>query len=78
MMAVAAQLEDDAVAWSEMARLAKRHNRGDLDVRPGLYDLWLECLLKAASTHDPAFSPEVEAAWRETLAVGIRYLGSRH
>jgi hemoglobin-like flavoprotein len=78
MMAVAAQLEDDAVAWSEMARLAKRHNRDDLDVRPGLYDLWLECLLKAASTHDPDFSPEVEAAWRETLAVGIRYLGSRH
>jgi len=78
MMAVAAQLEDDAAAWKEMARLAKRHNRDDLDVRPELYDLWLDCLLKAASAHDPGFSPDIEAAWRETLAVGIRYLSSRH
>lgn len=78
MMAVAAQLEDHAAAWKEMDRLARRHNRDDLDIRPELYDLWLECLLKAAAAHDPAFSPEVESAWRETLAVGIRYLSSRH
>jgi len=78
MMAVAAQLESDSQAWGEMARLAKRHGREDLDIRPGLYDLWLECLLKAASVHDPAFSPAIEAAWRETLRVGIQYLSSRY
>jgi hemoglobin-like flavoprotein len=78
MMAVAAQLENDSLAWGEMARLAKRHSRDELDIRPGLYDLWLDCLVKAASRHDPEFSPAIEAAWRDTLAVGIRYLSSRH
>jgi len=78
MMAVAGQLESDATAWKEMEGLAKRHDRSDLDIRPGLYDLWLECLLKAAAAHDPQWSPDIEAAWRETLAVGIRFLSSRH
>ena len=78
MMAVAAQLESDSLAWGEMSRLALRHDRDHLDIRPGLYDLWLECLLKAAAAHDPEFSPAIEAAWRETLAVGIKYLSSRH
>ena len=78
MMAVAGQLESDATAWKEMDRLAKRHNHTDLDIRPELYDLWLQCLLKAAAAHDPQYSPETEAAWRETLGVGIRYLSSRY
>jgi hemoglobin-like flavoprotein len=78
MMAVAAQLEHDSAAWGEMERLARRHDRNDLDIRPGLYDLWLDCLLRAVARHDPEYSREIETAWRETLAVGIEYLRSRH
>ena len=78
MMAVAAQLERNAGAWAEMDRLARRHDRTGLDIRPGLYDLWRDCLLQAVSRHDPEYSREIETAWRETLAVGIEYLRSRH
>jgi hemoglobin-like flavoprotein len=78
MMAVAAQLEHDAAAWAEMDRLASRHDRTGLDIRPGLYDLWLDCLLRAVSRHDREYSREIELAWRETLAVGIEYLRSRY
>lgn len=78
MMAVAAQLERNAEAWAEMDRLASRHDRTGLDIRPGLYDLWLDCLLRAVARNDPEYSREIEAAWRETLAVGIEYLRSRH
>jgi hemoglobin-like flavoprotein len=78
MMAVAAQLERNAAAWAEMDRLASRHDRHGLDIRPGLYDLWLDCLLRAVSRHDPEYSREIETAWRETLAIGIEYLRSRH
>lgn len=78
MMAVAAQLERNAEAWAEMDRLARRHDRTGLDIRPGLYDLWLDCLLRAVARHDPEYSREIETAWRETLAVGIEYLRSRH
>ena len=35
MMAVAAQLESDSLAWGEMSRLALQHDRDHLDIRPG-------------------------------------------
>lgn len=76
LMAVAAQGEKESPAWAEVARLAKRHSKGDLDVRPELYDLWLDCLVQAARKHDPQFSPEVEAAWRKTLQLGIEHMRS--
>jgi hemoglobin-like flavoprotein len=78
IMAVAAESGEDSVPWREMDRLAARHARTDLDVRPGLYDSWLECLILAARQTDPMFSTEVEQAWRETLAPGLEHLRSRY
>ena len=78
VMSVAAQGQAGSPAWGDLPRLARKHSRAHLDIRPGLYDQWLECLLEAARKHDPEFSPELETAWRETLAVGIEYLRSRY
>jgi hemoglobin-like flavoprotein len=78
IMAVAAQAREDSIGWREMSRLAKRHGRTDRDVKPELYDLWLDCLLDAAKAHDPQFSPDVEAAWRSTLAAGIEFMKARY
>jgi hemoglobin-like flavoprotein len=78
VMAVAAESGPEGVVWKELDRLALRHARSDLDVRPEFYDSWLECLVSTAREHDPEFSPEIDAAWRETLAPGIEYLRSRY
>lgn len=82
MLAVAAQStqssEEFSPAWTEMSRLARLHDRDHLDIRPGLYDLWLHHLLEAARTHDPLFTPEIEEDWRTTLETGIAYLRSHH
>jgi hemoglobin-like flavoprotein len=78
IMAVVAESKEDAIGWRELDRLAARHARTDLDVRPALYDDWLECLLAAARQHDPEFSNGIEDAWRKTLAPGIEYMRSRH
>jgi hemoglobin-like flavoprotein len=78
MMAVVAQGQQKGPAWAEMGRLARVHSRSQLDIRPGLYDVWLQCLLQAAERHDPEFSPLVEEAWRSTLRPGIEYMRSRH
>ena len=45
---------------------------------PGLYDLWIECLVETARAHDPQFAPAVEAAWRETLTFGADYMRQHH
>jgi hemoglobin-like flavoprotein len=78
IMAVAAESRDDSVGLKEMDRLAVRHAHSDLDIRPELYDAWLDCLLEAARRHDPEFSSEVEGAWRETLLPGIQHMRSRY
>jgi hemoglobin-like flavoprotein len=65
-------------AWQEMTRLATMHDRNHLDIRPGLYDLWLHCLLDAARSNDPEFTPQIEEDWQKTLKIGIDYLRSHH
>lgn len=78
VMANVAQAEKRSPAWGDLPRLAERHSRRGLDIPPNLYDQWLECLVQTVRKHDPLFSPEIEAAWRETLAVGIEYMRSKY
>jgi hypothetical protein len=78
VLAVSAQGGHASPARGALPGLAKRHSRQDLDIRPGLYDLWLDCLVETARKHDRDFSVEVEAAWRETLAIGIEYMRSKY
>lgn len=65
-------------AWAHMGEIAKAHDRQHKDIRPGLYDLWMDCLVKTVSEHDPEASPEVELAWRTVLAPGIEYMRSSY
>ncbi len=77
-MAVVAQGKPGSPAWGDLPRLAERHSRRQLDIRPGLYDQWLDSLVDTARRHDPRFSAEIEGAWRQTLAVGITFMRSSY
>ncbi|XKE45366.1 globin [Halomonas organivorans] len=55
-------------------QVAIRHGRHHLDIRPGLYDLWLETLVATLRDYDPECSDEVELAWRLVMAPGIVYM----
>jgi len=61
-----------------LERVAERHSRRDLDIAPRLYDPFVDSLIETARRHDPRFGPEVEAAWRDTLAEGIAYMKSKY
>jgi len=78
VVAVAVQGEEGSPARGDLPRIAARHSRKDLDVRPELYDVFLECLLETVRAHDPQFSAEVEAGWRQTMAFGIDYMRARY
>jgi len=78
VVANAVQGEEGSPARGDLPRIAERHSRRDLDIRPELYDLFLECLIVTVRTHDPQFTPEVEAAWRETMGFGIDYMRQRY
>jgi hemoglobin-like flavoprotein len=77
VLAVAVQGQAGSPARGELPRLAERHSRRDLDIGPHLYDHWLACLIDTARSHDPQFTPEIEAAWRATLGAGIDYMKAR-
>ena len=78
VLAILPQGKPESLIWAEMSRLAQRHSHADLNIEPRLYDLWLDCLVATARDHDPDFSPEIEAAWRQTLSIGIDYMRSRY
>ena len=78
VVANAVQGEENSLALGALPALAARHGRQGLDIPPGLYDLWIECLVETARAHDPQFAPAIEAAWRETLAFGADYMRQHH
>ena len=61
-----------------LERLAKLHSRAELDIKPELYDLWLDRLVQAVKEFDPMFDMEIETAWRRTPQPGIEFMKSRY
>lgn len=74
MSAAMGHLEGDV----HLTRIAQRHSRAGLGIRPELYDLWLDCLVQAVGEHDPAFTGATERAWRRVLEPGIELMKSRY
>jgi hemoglobin-like flavoprotein len=69
---------DESERIAHLERIAKRHSRAELDIRPELYDLWLDRLLQAVKESDAMFDAETEAAWRRVLQPGIEFMQSRY
>ena len=61
-------------AHVQLEKLAKRHSRQQLDIKPEWYELWLDTLLKTVSEVDPEYSSEVDTAWRESIKDSIEVL----
>ncbi len=56
---------------TKLRALGESHSRQRLDIRPELYDLWLDALLLAISEHDKGYDTDIRQAWREVLSKGI-------
>lgn len=57
-----------------LEEIAIQHSKSALDIRPALYDLWLESLIETVKDYDKYFSSEIELSWRLVLSVGITYM----
>jgi hemoglobin-like flavoprotein len=76
MMMLAAMGKPEA--QEHLQRIARVHGRASHDIRPALYDLWLDCLIQAVERFDPAFNQDTENAWRAMMKPGIDFMKSRY
>ena len=61
-----------------LTRLAERHGRRDLNVHPSHYRPFVDSLIATVREFDADFDRDVEAAWRNTIALGVEYMQSRY
>ena len=61
-----------------LLKVADRHNKKNLNIKPYLYPLWLDSLLAAAKSIDPLFEKNTEKLWRKILQPGIDQMISRY
>lgn len=55
-------------------KITQNHSKKHLDIRPELYDLWLEVLMQTLKQYDPQYTKNIELAWRLVLSTGITYM----
>ena len=77
LMLVAAQGGGKSAA-PYLDQVAARHGADQMAIGAELYDLWLDALLATVRETDPEWSSDVERAWEDVMAVGIRYLLARY
>ena len=68
----------DATAGRAIQDLGEKHSRHGHDIHPGLYASWLDALCETIRAHDPEYSPELEAMWREAMQEAIDQIASMY
>ena len=66
------------VPGDRLKNLAFMHSKKQLDIRPELYDVWLDSIVMALEQCDPKFNKDVEHAWRIIMQPGIDFMCKNH
>lgn len=68
----------DKAAANVLSVIRESHSEANLGIKPELYQLWKQVLLKSIKQNDPALDGETFKAWDTILQRGIDYLVSGH
>lgn len=63
---------------TKIRALGKSHSRGQLNIHPSHYALWLDALIESLEKHDPEFNYSLAQAWRITLQPSINLISSMY
>lgn len=66
------------ISTKKIKQLGESHNRHHFNVRPELYGLWEQALLKTVQSHDPDFGITLQMAWHNVLSIGIEEIKSAY
>ena len=73
-----AATEGDPKALAELTERAETHDHAHLNIKPELYDLWLESLISTAQEFDSEWSDSIEHAWRKILGFVIHRMITKY
>ncbi len=62
---------EDPKAKDQLQKVGRSHSRSQLNIRPELYNVWLDSLCKTVGEMDPEWGANLENAWRERMQRGI-------
>lgn len=74
MQATEGRAEGDA----HLERIAGLHSRSQLGIKPELYELWLDCLIRAVKEFDRSWDSETERVWRNMMRAGIEFMSFKY
>ena len=63
-------------AKEALQRIGISHSKANLDIRPELYETWLDSLCLTVQQMDPEWTEELETAWRDKMRPGIELITS--
>ncbi|MBX3052026.1 MAG: globin [Caldilineaceae bacterium] len=61
-------------SMSEVKQRAVTHDRSHLNIKPQLYEIWLETIIDTARDYDDQWDETTEAAWQRILGHVINYM----
>lgn len=64
----------NSASYDVMHRIAVSHSNRGYDIKPELYDLWMDCMIATVADFDPEFCDEIELAWRLAFSQAITYM----
>lgn len=69
LYAIVASSEENYASDEYLVGLVARHRA--MNIKPEYYDIWLSCLVDAASRSDPEFDENIRRAWQAVLQRGV-------
>ena len=70
--------EGEEAVEKALEQIGRTHGRDGYDIRPELYELWLDSLCETVEECDPQCTPELVEMWRTRMRGGIDYITSMY
>lgn len=68
--------QGNVVATHAMDKVRHSHNQANLNIKPELYQYWLDSLLSVVAESDPDFTLELDQQWRAVMGIVIEHISS--
>ena len=65
---------EDINYFHALHRIAESHSQRHYNIKPELYERWLDCMVATVAQFDPDYSEDVELAWRLAFSQTITYM----